>query len=55
MSLREVLERGQRVRLLSVEKGITIGKNENFLAPIMADQTREWKKFSLKQNTDLTS
>jgi hypothetical protein len=29
MSLSEVLERGQRVRLLSGEKGITIGKNEN--------------------------
>ena len=30
MSLSEVLERGQRVRLLSGEKGIIIGKNENF-------------------------
>jgi hypothetical protein len=30
MSLNEVLERGQRVRLLSGEKEITIGKNENF-------------------------
>jgi hypothetical protein len=29
MSLSEVLERGQRVRLLSGEKGITIGKNES--------------------------
>jgi hypothetical protein len=28
MSLNEVLERGQRVRLLSGEKGIIIGKNE---------------------------
>ena len=43
MSLNEVLERGQRVRLLSVEKGITIGKNENIWVPIMGDQTREWK------------
>ena len=43
MSLNEVLKRGQRVRLLSVEKGITIGKNENFWVPIMGDQTREWK------------
>jgi hypothetical protein len=29
MSLNEVLERGQRVRLLSGEKGNIIGKNEN--------------------------
>jgi hypothetical protein len=29
MSINEVLERGQRVGLLSGEKGITIGKNEN--------------------------
>ena len=34
MSLNEVLERGQRVRLLSGEKGITIGKNENFEFPV---------------------
>jgi hypothetical protein len=34
MSLNEVLERGQRVRLLSGEKGITIGKNENFEFPL---------------------
>jgi hypothetical protein len=34
MSLSEVLERGQRVRLLSGEKGITIGKNENFDFPL---------------------
>jgi hypothetical protein len=30
----EVLERGQRVRLLSGEKGITIGKNKNFEFPL---------------------
>jgi hypothetical protein len=36
MSLNEVLERGQRVRLLSGEKGITIGKNENFEFPLWA-------------------
>jgi hypothetical protein len=34
MSLNEVLERGQRVRLLSGEKGITIGENENFEFPL---------------------
>ena len=34
MSLNEVLERGQRVRLLSGEKGIIIGKNENFEFPL---------------------
>jgi hypothetical protein len=34
MSLNEVLERGQRVRLLLGEKGITIGKNENFEFPL---------------------
>ena len=34
MSLSKVLERGQRVRLLSGEKGITIGKNENFEFPL---------------------
>ena len=34
MSLNEVLERGQRVRLLSGEKGITIGKNEIFEFPL---------------------
>jgi hypothetical protein len=34
MSLNEVLERGQRVNLLSGEKGITIGKNENFEFPL---------------------
>jgi hypothetical protein len=34
MSLNEVLERGQRDRLLSGEKGITIGKNENFEFPL---------------------
>ena len=34
MSLNEVLERGQRVRLISGEKGITIGKNENFEFPL---------------------
>ena len=34
MSLNEVLERGQRVRLLSGEKGITIGKNEKFEFPL---------------------
>jgi hypothetical protein len=34
MSLNEVLERGQGVRLLSGEKGITIGKNENFEFPL---------------------
>ena len=33
MSLSEVLERGQRVRLLSGEKGNIIGKNENFEFP----------------------
>jgi hypothetical protein len=35
MSLNEVLERGQRVRLLSGEKGITIGENENFEFPLL--------------------
>jgi hypothetical protein len=34
MSLNEVLERGQRVRLLSGEKGIIIGENENFEFPL---------------------
>jgi hypothetical protein len=34
MSLNEVLERGQRVKLLSGEKGIIIGKNENFEFPL---------------------
>jgi hypothetical protein len=34
MSLSEVLERGQRVRFLSGEKGIIIGKNENFEFPL---------------------
>ena len=34
MSLNEVLERGQRVRLLLGEKGITIGENENFEFPL---------------------
>ena len=34
MSLNEVLERGQRVRLLSGEKGIIIWKNENFEFPL---------------------
>jgi hypothetical protein len=34
MSLNEVLERGQRVRFLSDEKGIIIGKNENFEFPL---------------------
>ena len=34
MSLNEVLERGQRVRLVLGEKGITIGKNENFEFPL---------------------
>jgi hypothetical protein len=34
MSPNEVLERGQRVRLLLGEKGITIGKNENFEFPL---------------------
>jgi hypothetical protein len=34
MSINEVLEREQRVRLLSGEKGITIGKNENFEFPL---------------------
>jgi hypothetical protein len=34
MSLNEVLERGQRVRLLSGEKGIIIGKKENFEFPL---------------------
>ena len=34
MSLNEVLERGQRVRLLSGEKGNIIGKNENFEFPL---------------------
>jgi hypothetical protein len=34
MFLNEVLERGQRVRLLSGEKGIIIGKNENFEFPL---------------------
>jgi hypothetical protein len=34
MPLNEVLERGQRVRLLSGEKGITIGKNENSEFPL---------------------
>jgi hypothetical protein len=34
MSINEVLERGQRVGLLSGEKGITIGKNENFEFPL---------------------
>jgi hypothetical protein len=34
MSLNEVLERGQRVRLLSGEKGIIIRKNENFEFPL---------------------
>jgi hypothetical protein len=34
MSLNEVLERGQRVRFLSGEKGIIIGKNENFEFPL---------------------
>jgi hypothetical protein len=29
------LERGQRVRLLSGEKGITIGENENFEFPLL--------------------
>jgi hypothetical protein len=33
-SLSEVLERGQRVRLLSGEKGNIIGKNENFEFPL---------------------
>ena len=28
------MEKGQRVRLLSGEKGITIGKNENFEFPL---------------------
>jgi hypothetical protein len=39
----EVLERGQRARLLSGEKGIIIGKNENFEFPLWEIQTREWK------------
>jgi hypothetical protein len=34
MYLNEVLERGQRVRLLSSENGITIGKNENLEFPL---------------------
>jgi hypothetical protein len=34
VSLSEVLERGQRVRFLSSEKGIIIGKNENFEFPL---------------------
>ena len=34
MSLSEVLERGQRVRFLSGEKWITIGKKENFELPL---------------------
>jgi hypothetical protein len=34
MSLNEALERGQRVRLLSGENGIRIGKNENFEFPL---------------------
>jgi hypothetical protein len=37
MSLNEVLERGQRVRLLSGEKGIIIGKNENFEFPLFSN------------------
>ena len=34
MSLSEVLERGQRVRFLSGEKWITIGKKEKFELPL---------------------
>ena len=34
MSLNEVLERGQRVKLLSGKKGITIRKNESFEFPL---------------------
>jgi hypothetical protein len=34
MSLNEFLERGQRVRLLSGEKEIIIGENDNFEFPL---------------------
>jgi hypothetical protein len=41
MSLSEVLERGQRVRFLSGEKEIIIGKIENFECPLWEDCSLE--------------
>ena len=52
MSLSEVLERGQRVRLLSGEKGIIIGKKKTLSSNYGRSNSR-MEKFSLKQDTGL--
>jgi hypothetical protein len=55
MSLNEVLERAQRVRLLSGEKGITIGKNENFEFPLWEIKLENGKILNYNNNNGGTA